>query len=74
MAYRVDSDDLPTPAGPMMTVLVPRVSPPPSMASSPASPDGATSGANARWCSAVTIRGNTSSPPRRMAKSWNPPR
>ena len=56
--------DLPVPAGPSSSVLVPAGSPPPSNTSSRALPLGKSCSTNSVTCSAATRRGKTSSPPR----------
>ena len=55
--------DLPVPAPPTISVLVPSSMPPPSRSSSSATPDGSFAHVLSPRCSAATSRGNTSRPP-----------
>jgi hypothetical protein len=59
--------DLPVPAAPTMSVLVPCSTPPPSSASISAMPLASFLRVAALRCSAATRRGYTSMPPVRMA-------
>ena len=54
---RVAVEVLPVPVGPMISVLVPGTSPPPSKASSSATPVLIETGENSSRCSAATRRG-----------------